>query len=89
MSDDHPVNQPIAHTQIPCDEHGNPVDYIVGKNEVTRIEACSKGGEFCTIPYIRVWAGEMCLVEFCQHRASFVRFALVPSALVITDNIPF
>lgn len=67
------INQPIIATQIPCDEHGNPIDYIVGTN-CTHIEPCVKEGEYCNIPYLRVWNGGECLAEFCQHKASFVRF---------------
>jgi len=75
MGGEHPVKQEIIHVQLPCDEHGNPVDYIVGKYGVTRIEACTKSGLHADMPYIRVWAGDDCLSEFCQHGASFVRFA--------------
>lgn len=73
----HPVMQPIMATQVPCDDHGNPLDWVVGMN-CTRIEACSKNGEFASIPYIRVWNGGECLAEFSQHRASFVRFGPLP-----------
>lgn len=69
----HSVEQPILIAQIACDETGNPCDYVVGKN-CTHIEPCSKGGEFCDIPYIRVWNGSECLAEFSQHRAGFVKF---------------
>lgn len=89
MYDDHPVKQKILSTQLPCDESGNPIDYVVGKYRVTRIEACSKPGEFCTIPYIRVWVGDICAAEFCQHKASYVRFSAEPLPNVPDDNLPF
>ena len=74
MSGANPIKQAISATQIPSDQHGNPIDYIVGQN-CSRIEACEKPGEYCNIPYIRVWAGDECLAEFCQHKAAFVLFA--------------
>lgn len=71
--DPHPVPQEIIATQLPCDEHGNPIDYVVGRN-CTVIEACSKSGEYSDIPYLRVWLGKRCVAEFSQHKASFVLF---------------
>jgi len=73
QSESHTVKQPIVSVQLPCDEHGNPMDYLLGRN-CTLIEACEKNGEYCMIPYIRVWDGESCIAEFSQHKASFVRF---------------
>ncbi len=75
QSESHSIKQPITSAQLPCDEHGNPHDYIVGENGVTKIEGCEKNGEYCMIPYIRVWAGDHCMVEFSQHKANFIRFA--------------
>lgn len=86
--DNHPVKQKIISTQISCDENGNPIDYVVGKYGVTRIEGCSKDGEFCSIPYIRVWCGDVCAAEFCQHHARYIRFS--PEALPPpSNNMPF
>jgi hypothetical protein len=66
-------NQDIIAVQLPCDESGNPADYIVGKN-CTHIEALTMDGEYSAIPYIRVWNGNEALLELSQHKASFVRF---------------
>lgn len=74
MTENHPIRQVIDAVQLPNDEHGNPLDWIAGRN-CTHIEACEKNGEYCMIPYIRVWAGNSCLAEFNQHKASFVRFS--------------
>lgn len=70
---EHPVNQPIIAVHLPCDEHGNPLDYIVNRN-CTRIEACVKSGMFADIPYIRIWDSNECLAEVCQHHVGFIRF---------------
>lgn len=69
----HPVEQPIYAIDIDTipDVQGG---YIVGQNGCTRIEACSKPGLHCDIPYIRVWAGEECRAEFCQHNIAGVYF---------------
>jgi len=50
----------------------------VGRNDgqgVTRIEACTKSGMYADIPYVRVWAGEDILAEYCQHNIIGVTFA--------------
>ena len=74
QTESHPIAQTIIAVQLPCDENGNPMDFIVGRAGVTKIEACEKNGEYCCIPYIRVWEGDHCAIEFNQHKASFVRF---------------
>lgn len=66
MSGEHPVEQPITAAMIYTRPDGD-VWFQVGKDGVTRIEACTKPGMHSNIPYIRVWAGQRCLSEFCQH----------------------
>jgi len=73
MNDLHPVKQPI----VAIDIDGNTAEfagYDVGRSGVTRIEACSKAGLHCDIPYIRVWEGDLCRAEFCQHNIVGVYF---------------
>lgn len=41
---------------------------------LTRIEACTKPGQYCDIPYVRVWKGDVCEAEFCQHNIVGVYF---------------
>lgn len=74
MSEEHPIEQEIQLIQVPCDQHGNPIEYLVGRGGVTRIEACTKPGEYCYIPYVRVWAGDKAIGEFCQHKLSGLWF---------------
>lgn len=75
---EHPVEQPIRSIQIDTiaglgpDGDGNT--YFVGDHGVTRIEACQKSGLHANIPYVRVWAGDTCLAEFCQHNIVGVYF---------------
>ncbi|WP_417615382.1 hypothetical protein [Parasphingorhabdus sp.] len=73
MSDLHPVDLPIMGIDIDSipEVQGG---YMIGRNDVTRIEACSKPGLHCDIPYIRVWAGDECRAEFCQHNIVGVYF---------------
>ena len=71
---EHPIKQPIRMIQVPCDEHGNPKDYIVGRQGVTRIEATTKSGLHADVAYIRVWCGDKAAAEFCQHSLSGVYF---------------
>lgn len=73
MQIEHPIEQQIIHLHISCDEGGNPMDYIVGMN-CSRIEACQKSGMYANIPYIRVYEGDVCLLEACQHNVGYIRF---------------
>lgn len=65
---EHPVKQPIRRIFSGGDW------YTVGFNGVTRIEATTKSGMYADIPYIRVWGGDKCLAEFCQHSIDGVYF---------------
>lgn len=68
--DIHPVDQRIrAIYQVSTGQQ-----WCVGSRGVTRIEACMKAGEQSYVPYIRVWAGEKCLAEICQHRLDELLF---------------
>ena len=77
------IQQVISSTQVLGDEHGNPMDYIVGQN-CSNIEAIYRDGEYSAIPYIRVWKDGLCLAEFNQHKATFVRFS--PEALPLSPE---
>lgn len=72
---EHPVQQEIRMIQIPCDETGNPKEYVVGRPGVTRIEATTKSGMHADIAYVRVWDGDKAVAEFCQHNLSGLWFA--------------
>lgn len=73
----HPIQQPILSVVVTQDDYQHQAQgcaYCVGRGGVTRIEACQKNGEYTHIPYIRVWADEKCLAEFCQHNIVGVFF---------------
>lgn len=70
----HAVNQPIRAIDLYLDGGTDMVSYIVGSSGITRIEACAKPGVYCDIPYVRVWNGEVCEAEFCQHNIVGVYF---------------
>ncbi|OAN52838.1 hypothetical protein A7Q26_06480 [Sphingobium sp. TCM1] len=74
MMEEHPIQQPIRAIDIDTIPGGEG-RYIVGRNGVTRIDACQKSGLHANIPYVRVWAGDTCLAEFCQHNIVGVYFA--------------
>lgn len=75
MTDDaHPIKQPIRSIAF----HVGNTDAEVGRYGVTRIEACEKNGEYCMIPYVRVWRGDQCWMEIPQHKLSYVEFANAP-----------
>jgi hypothetical protein len=70
--EEHPINQPIRGIDVYL---GEPIiAFRVGRDGVTRIEACQKSGMHANIPYIRVWKGEVCEAEFCQHSLEGVYF---------------
>ncbi len=73
MSDEHPIKQTIRSIDIDSIPEVQS-NYLVGRNGVTRIEACEKSGMHANIPYVRVWAGDTCLAEFCQHSIVGVYF---------------
>lgn len=75
---EHPVQQPIRAIEIDMIPDVQ-CSYIVGTSGVTRIEACEKSGPHSAIPYVRVWAGETCLAEFCQHNIVGIHFAQPPA----------
>lgn len=75
---EHPVEQAIREIDVYLSEEAATF-YKVGKNGVTRIEACVKPGMYSNIPYLRVWKGEVCEGEFCQHNIVGVYFAESPN----------
>lgn len=75
---EHPVNQPIHSIEIDTIP-GVEGSYQVGRNGVNRIEACEKSGMYANIPYIRVWADDICLAEYCQHNIVGVYFVKEPT----------
>jgi hypothetical protein len=48
--------------------------FAVGTYGITHIEAFTKSGMLSDIPYVRVWAGDAPLAEFCQHNIVGVYF---------------
>lgn len=86
---EHPVKQPIRSIQIDQGTPGYaaPDKYEVGKAGVTRIEAATKSGMHADIPYVRVWAGEEAIAEFCQHNIVGVYFET--PALPKLDEVNF
>lgn len=76
---EHPIQQPISGIDVFL--AGDSLHfYKVGRQEVTHIEACTKRGLHCNIPYVRVWAGDHCVAEFCQPNIISVYFAKVEQA---------
>lgn len=72
---EHPVEQPIKDIDVDQESY-----YTVGRSGVTRIEACTKSGMHADIPYVRVWAGDVAVAEFCQHNIVGVYFAKATGA---------
>ena len=75
MSTEHPVQQPIRMISVTDFGPDGYEVHQVGSNDVTRIEATEKSGMYANIPYVRVWKGDECLAEFCQHNIVGVYFA--------------
>lgn len=67
---EHPIDQEIISINLL-----NGVGaYTVGEKGVSRIEAAIKSGPYSHLPYIRVWAGDNCVAEICQHNLAGVFF---------------
>lgn len=73
--DAHPIQQSIREIDVYTDADSDILFFRVGRNDVTCIEACTKPGLHCDIPYVRVWKGDVCEAEFCQHNIVGVYFA--------------
>ena len=71
---EHPVQQQIDGIVLDAIESSQEA-FWVGRSGVTWIEATTKSGMHADIPYVRVWSGETCLAEFCQHNIVGVYFA--------------
>src|SRR3546814_20660497 len=85
MAETHPIKQVIDSITVWMGTEGlvevgayEPEMYRVGYGGVTRIEACEKPGEYCMLPYVRVWRGDECAAEFIQHKLIGVYFAADP-----------
>ena len=70
VRNEHPVKQRIQSVTLAQGEGA----FTVGAGNVTLIEPTVKSGPYSHIPYIRVWAGEDCVAEICQHNLHSVFF---------------
>ena len=69
------MSEPIVQSiLVPCDHHGNPESWVVGQAGVTRIERFEKPGEYCGLPWVRIWAGDKPIAEFYEHRLAGIYF---------------
>jgi len=51
---------------------GNPSEFILGRGGVTDIRETEENGEYSTIPWLEVWAGENLLARFNQHKLEHI-----------------
>jgi hypothetical protein len=70
---EHPVEQEILWAQIDTIEH-QETRWVLHHGGVTRIGACTKSGMCADIPYIRIWKGDICVAEYCQHNIVGIGF---------------
>lgn len=73
MTTEHPIEQPILAVSV-IDREDEQEYHRVGMHGVTRIEATTKSGMHADIPYVRVWRGDECAAEYCQHNIIGVYF---------------
>ena len=74
------VAQPISAITIHHSESVY-VGHTVGDQGVTKIELVDKPGLHCNLPYVRVWAGDRCIGEWCQHGIVGIEYAPDQGAL--------
>lgn len=77
MSIERPENAEIEAIEIDNIPE-KQASFTVGRFDVTRIEAFTKSGMYADIPYVRVWAGNKPIAEFCQHNIVGVFFKRSP-----------
>jgi isocitrate dehydrogenase len=75
---EHPVEHAIVMVRWAPENDYYGTEYRLGSSGITRIEACTKSGMHADIPYIRVWQGDECVAEFCQHSIVGVWFEHSP-----------
>lgn len=75
MSKEHPVTQAVKSLWLFASPENGEEGFTVGSNGVTRIEQTVKSGMYADIPYLRVWRGEYCLGEYCQHNIMGITFS--------------
>ncbi len=83
--EEHPVLQEIDCIEVP-DGEDSIGSFTVGRNGVTKIEATQKAGTYSNIPYVRVWKGDVCCAEFCQHGVIGVYFSKEPRDYALRDT---
>lgn len=71
---EHLIKQEIKSLWLFCTPENGEEGYTVGSSGVTRIEATQKSGMHADIPYLRIWKGDVCLGEFCQHNILGITF---------------
>jgi len=86
MDDETAPPPPIRCVQVDNVE-GSGFAYMVGSQNVTKIEAYEESGPYCMIPYIRVWKGEKLEAEFCKHQIVGVYYGEPEPAPAIPDFI--
>jgi hypothetical protein len=65
----------IRYVKVSNEFEGNEGDgWAVGYQGVTKIDLTEKPGEYCMIPYIRVWKGDFLFAEYCQHKCVGVEY---------------
>lgn len=81
------VEQTITEIDVFVDADSEISYHRVGRAGVVRIEATTKPGLHCDIPYVRVWGeslpsfgGEYVMAEYCQHNIIGVHYAKPVSA---------
>ena len=70
VRNEHPIKQQIRSVTL---AQGSGA-FTVGNGGITLIEPTVKSGSYSHIPYIRVWDGESCVAEICQHNLDGVFF---------------
>lgn len=66
------MGQPITH--IRRTEGDDTFVWEVGSNGITRIEEYQENGEYCHIPYIRIWRCDQKVAEMCKHKLDAIFF---------------
>jgi hypothetical protein len=68
------INRPPVQSIEFTSTEGNPCQYTVGRNGVTRIPETEENGEYSFVNWVEVWADEVLLARFPQNKLDCIRY---------------
>lgn len=67
---DRPPIQKICYISA----EGNPCVFMLGRNGITEMREVEENSEYCTIPWLEVWAADVLVARFNQHKLEHILY---------------